>query len=72
MNRTKRTRNTCPRESRQRMIELVRGGCSPESLPREFEPAAETIRNWVRQADRDTGRRDEGLTNPEPPKSSDS
>ena len=27
----------------------------------EFEPTAQCIRNWVRQADRDEGRRGEGL-----------
>jgi len=37
------------------MIERVRAGRIPESLAREFEPTAESIRNWVRQADRDDG-----------------
>jgi hypothetical protein len=27
-----------------------------------FEPSAQCIRNWVRQADRDEGRRQDGLT----------
>ena len=31
----------------------------------EFEPSAQAIRNWVRQADRDEGRRADGLTTPE-------
>jgi transposase len=44
------------------MVELVRAGRSPESLGREFEPSAESIRNWVRQADLDEGRRQDGLT----------
>jgi transposase len=44
------------------MVELVRAGRSPESLVREFEPSEQCIRNWVRQADRDEGRRDDGLT----------
>jgi transposase len=44
------------------MVELVRAGRSPESLGREFEPTAQAIRNWVRQADRDDGRRADGLT----------
>ena len=47
------------------MVELVRAGRTPESLAREFEPTAESIPNWVRQADRDEGRRDDGLTSPE-------
>jgi transposase len=29
---------------------------------RQFEPSAQAIRNWVRQADRDDGRRQDGLT----------
>ena len=37
------------------------GWATPKSLAREFEPTAESIRNWVRQADRDEGRRDDGL-----------
>jgi transposase len=44
------------------MVELVRSGRSPEALAQEFEPAAQTIRNWVKQADLDDGRRADGLT----------
>ncbi len=44
------------------MIEWVRAGRTPESLGQEFEPTAQAIRNWVRQADRDEGRRADGLT----------
>ena len=54
-----------PPEYRERMIELVRSGRSPESLAKEFEPTAQCIRNWVRQADRDAGRRHDGLTTDE-------
>jgi transposase len=54
-----------PPEYRERMIELVRSGRSPESLAKEFEPSAQCIRNWVRQADRDVGRRRDGLTTDE-------
>jgi len=43
------------------MIELVRAGRNPEELAREFEPSAQSIRNWVVQADRDEGRRKDGL-----------
>jgi transposase len=46
-------------------VELVHAGRTPEELAREFEPTAQAIRNWVRQADRDTGRRDDGLTSSE-------
>ncbi len=44
-------------EFRQQMIDLVRVGRIPESLSREFEPTAQTIHNWVKQAERDDGGR---------------
>ncbi len=44
------------------MIELVRAGRTPEELAREFEPSAQAIRNWVKHADLDEGRREDGLT----------
>jgi len=47
------------------MIELVRAGRRPEELAKEFEPSAQSIRNWVRQADLDEGRRHDGLTSDE-------
>jgi transposase len=47
------------------MVELVRTGRTPEELSREFEPSAQAIRNWVRQADLDEGRRQDGLTTEE-------
>ena len=52
-------------EFRNQMVEMVRAGSSPEKLAREFEPTAQTIRNWVAQADRDVGRRTDGLTSAE-------
>ncbi len=52
-------------EFRRQMIELVRSGRSPESLAKEFEPTAQAIRNWVAQAERDAGRRDDGVTTEE-------
>ena len=47
------------------MVELVRAGRTPEELGREFEPTAESIRNWVKQTDVDEGRRADGLTSTE-------
>jgi len=58
------SRKPYPLEFRQQMVDLVRAGRTPEELGREFEPSAESIRNWVRQADRDEGRA-EGLTTTE-------
>lgn len=51
-----------PAEFRRQMVDLVRSGRTPEELGRQFDPSAESIRNWVRQADRDEGRRGDGLT----------
>jgi transposase len=48
-------------EFRLQMIELIRAGCTPEQLSKEFEPSAQAIRNWVAQADRDEGRREDGF-----------
>ena len=54
-----------PPEFRRRMVELVRSGRNPESLAEEYEPSAQAIRNWVRQAERDAGKRQDGLTSEE-------
>jgi transposase len=51
-----------PPEFRQQLVELVRSGRSPDSLAKEFEPSAQSIRTWVKQADLDEGRRSDGLT----------
>ncbi len=59
---------TCPPyapEFRQQMVGPVLAGRSAEELAREFEPSAQAIRNWVAQADRDEGRRGDGLTSAE-------
>jgi transposase len=47
------------------MVELVRTGRTAEDLGREFDPTAESIRNWVKQADLNEGRRHDGLTSAE-------
>ena len=52
-------------EYRRRMVELVRAGRSPDDLAKEFEPTAQSIRNWVAQTERDAGRRLDGLTSEE-------
>ena len=60
-----RTRPPYPPEFRQQMVELVKAGRTPEELSREFEPTAQTIHNWVKQADIDVGVRSDGLTTEE-------
>ena len=52
-------------EFRRQMVDLVRSGRRPKESSREFEPTAQAIWNWVRQADRDEGRRQDGPTSPE-------
>lgn len=60
-----RTRKPYPPEFREQLVALVRAGRTPEELAREFEPTAQSISNWVAQADRDAGRRTDGLTTAE-------
>lgn len=60
-----KTRPPYPPQLRARLIELARTGRTPEELGRQFEPAAQTIRNWLRQAARDDGHRQDGLTTEE-------
>src|SRR5207249_9171306 len=52
-------------EFRQRIVELVRKGRTPEELARQFEPSAQAIRNWMKQAALDAGERTDGLTTEE-------
>jgi transposase len=63
--RTSKPARIYPPEFRQQLIALVRSGRTPEELAREFEPSAQTIRNWVHQAERDAGQRIDGLTSAE-------
>ncbi|MYF76168.1 MAG: transposase [Acidobacteria bacterium] len=51
---TKRLRRY-PEEFRRQMIDLVRGGRTPEELSREFDPSAQAIRNWVAAAESEDG-----------------
>ena len=49
-----------PPEFRRQMVDLVRSGRTPEELAREFEPTAQSISTWVKQAGRDAGKRVDG------------
>jgi len=60
-----KSRPPYPPEVRRQLIALVRSGRDPEDLAREFEPTAQSIRNWVAQAGRDAGQRHDGLTTDE-------
>lgn len=60
-----RTRPPYPAEYKAEIVRLVReGGRTPKELAREFEPSAQSIINWVAQAEIDDGQRD-GLTTDE-------
>jgi transposase len=60
-----RNRPPYPAEFRRQLVELVRAGRTPEELSREYEPTAQSISNWVKQADLDGGKRQDGLTSEE-------
>jgi transposase len=52
-------------EFKRQMVGLARSGRTPASLAKEFGPSAWTIALWVKQAARDTGDGDGGLTSGE-------
>ena len=54
-----------PPDFRQKVIELARSGRRLDDLASEFQLAPQTVRNWVKQADLDTGVRKDGLTSEE-------
>ena len=60
-----RSRPAYPPEFRQKMVELVQAGRSPEETAKVFEPTAQTIRNWVARADDNGGKRPDLLTSSE-------
>ena len=57
-----RYRAAYPPEFRRQMMEEVRSGRTPEDGAREFEPTAQSISTWVKQAERDAGNRADGPT----------
>jgi transposase len=60
-----RTRNPYPADFREQIVALARSGRSVEELAREFEPCAATIHGWIKQADRDGGRRTDDVSSEE-------
>lgn len=60
-----RSHKPYPSEFKKKLVDLVRTGRTPEELARQFEPSAQAIRNWVAQAERDAGTRQDGLTTTE-------
>lgn len=49
-----KTRPPYPPEFRQKMVDLVLAGHSPEDLEKDYEPTAMSIRNWVAKAAKPT------------------
>jgi transposase len=61
-----RTRPPCPPEFRVETIRLLRsGGATIRQASEELGVSQQTLRNWLRQADLDDGRRHDGLTSSE-------
>ena len=54
-----------PPDFREKVVELARTGRKLDDLADEFGLARQTVRNWVKQADLDAGRRSDGLTSEE-------
>jgi transposase len=54
-----------PPEFRQKILELIRSGETGNALARRFNVSRQTITNWLKQDERDTGRRTDGLTTEE-------
>ena len=54
-----------PPEFRRKLVDLVRAGRRVNDLAEEFDVGYQTIRNWLKQDDLDSGRRSDGLTTAE-------
>ena len=54
-----------PADFRHKIVELARAGRGADDLADEFKLAKQTVRNWIKQADRECGRRSDGLTTAE-------
>ena len=54
-----------PPEFRHKVLELVRSGRSVAEVSRQFDVTRQTIMNWLKQDDADSGRREGVLTSNE-------
>jgi transposase len=54
-----------PADFRHKIVELARAGRGADDLADEFKLARQTVRNWIKRADVDGGRRNDGLTTAE-------
>lgn len=60
-----KSRPPYPAEYRRKIVALVSAGRNANELAKEFECTAQTIRNWVAQAEADEGKRDDVLSSAE-------
>ncbi len=51
-----------PADFRHKVVELARAGRGADDLAAEFKLSNQTVRNWIKQADLDAGRRANGVT----------
>ncbi len=60
----KQTRNKAyPKEFREQVVKLVQaGGQTVSEIAREFEISTDSVRRWLKQAERDAGSRQDGLS----------
>jgi transposase len=54
-----------PPEFRHQILELVRSGKTATVVAREFDLNRQTVINWMKQDERDGGRRSDGVTSAE-------
>ena len=61
----KQTPRAHPPEFRHKVLELIRSGRSVAEVSRQFDVTRQTIMNWLKQDDADSGRREDVLTSNE-------
>jgi transposase len=54
-----------PPDFRQKILELIRSGRSGNAVAKQFGVSRQTITNWLKQDDADSGRRPDVLTSDE-------
>jgi len=61
----KKTPRAYPPEFRHKLLELARSGRSVAEISRQFDVSRQTIMNWMKQDDADSGRRTDILNSEE-------